>query len=127
MELDGLLTVEEHQSGAKCHLVDKKGLPVDAFVIVCGQDSANYRMAKRSQRRAVLELQEKKVDFNTYDFFPLDVEFVCSVITGWGDITSKGEPVEFSKEAALELFLNSPQNVDKVLTFCGDRENFIKG
>ena len=127
MELEGLLTVDEHQSGAKCHLVDKKGLPVDAFVIVCGEDSANYRMAKRSQRRAIIELQQKKINFDDYDFFELDVEFVSSVVTDWGDITANGEPVEFTKEAAVSLFSNSPQNVEKVLAFCGDRENFIKG
>lgn len=127
MEFESLVTKQAHESGAKCHLIGSDGKLADAYVVVQGPDSPSFRMAKRKQRQKIVELQEAKTDFNDYDFMPLDVNFVCSLVIDWGDITKGGKPLKYSPEACKELFENSPVNVERVLDFCGERENFTKG
>jgi len=127
MELESLVTKDAHETGSKCHLIGSDGNIVDAYVVVQGQDSANFRKAKRAQRKKIMELQAKKVDFDNFDFMPLDVDFVCAIVIDWGEITEKGKPLKFSEEACRKLFENSPLNVERVLDFCGERANFTKG
>lgn len=127
MELESLVTKQAHESGAKCHLIGSDGKIADAYVVVQGPDSPAFRMAKRKQRKNIIDLQESKTNFDDYDFMPLDVDFVCSLIIDWGNITKDGKAVKFTAEACKSLFDNSPVNVERVLDFCGERENFTKG
>ena len=127
MEFKSLVTKQAHESGAKCQLIGADGKLADAYVIVRGPDSPSFRMAKRKQRQKIIELQEAKTDFNDYDFMPLDVDFVCSLVIGWGEITKGGKALKYTPEACRELFENSPVNVERVLDFCGERENFTQG
>lgn len=127
MEIDNLTSLDEHEDGARLHLRDKNGKEVDAYVVVKGPDSSAYRIARRKQRKKVVSLVESGIDVDSYDFFPLDVEFVCQVVSGWGEITKDGEEYEFSAENAKALFSKAPVIVEHILNFCGDRENFTKG
>ena len=127
MEIGLLETSEAHTTGSKCHLIQADGSVSDAFVVVQGPDSAAYRLAKRKQRNAIVGLREKGTKLDSYDFFPLDVDFAAGLVTDWGNITKDGEPVKFSKSACKKLLTNSPVNVDRVLDFIGERANFTKG
>lgn len=127
MDISEFNTADDHEEGAKLSLVDRYGNIVDAYLIIKGPDSAAYRSAKRKQRKDVVELVEKGVDIHNYDFFPLDVEFACKLVCGWGEITENGEPLEFTPESCKALLSKAPIIVERVLDFCGDRENFIKG
>lgn len=127
MELDNLVTLDEHEDGARLHLRDKHGVEVDAYVVIKGPDSSAYRIARRKQRKQVVALVEKGIDIDSYDFFPLDVEFVCQVVSGWGEITQGGEEYEYNADNAKSLFSKAPPIVELILDFCGNRENFTKG
>ena len=127
MEISQLETREAHEAGTKCNLVQADGSVSDAFVIVQGPDSADFRLAKRNQRKMIIELKAKNEAMEAFDFFPLDVEFAIDLITDWGNITKDGEPLKFSKKACKGLLENSPVNVDRILDHCGDRVNFTKG
>lgn len=127
MDFDDLVTLDAHEEGSSCHLVDKHGNITDAFVIVKGPDSHDYRVAKRRQKKAVIELVQQKVDLETYDFYPLDVEFCLAIVSGWGEITKKGKLLEFNQENARALFSKAPAIIERILDFCGNRENFTRG
>lgn len=127
MEITALQSLDAHEAGAKCHLIDAKGNVVDAYVLVKGQDSSDYRIAKRIQRKNVVKIVEDGTDIETYDFMPLDVDFCVQIICGWGELTVNGEPYEFSKENCRDLLSKAPLIVNRVLDFCNNRENFIKG
>jgi len=127
MELSDLQTLDDHEEGIKLFLVDKRGREVDAYVIVKGPDSAAYRKAKRKQRQKVLQVVEQGHDIDDFDFFPIDAEFVGTLISDWGEITQDGEPYPFTRENCKELLSKAPAIVDRVLEHCGNRENFIKG
>lgn len=127
MDLNELQTADDHEEGAKLFLVDRSGKEVDAYVIVRGPDSKAYRTSKRKQKRKILELLEAGTDLDDYDFYPMDVAFVSAIISGWGEITQNGEPYAFSEENCKALLDKAPQIVERVLEFCGNRENFIKG
>lgn len=127
MEIGLLETSEAHTTGSKCHLIQADGSVSDAFVVVQGPDSSSYRLAKRKQRNGLVKLRETGTKIETYDFFPMDVEFAAELITDWGNITKGGEPVKFTKKACKQLLTNSPVNVDRVLDFIGERANFMTG
>lgn len=127
MEIGLLETSEAHTTGSKCHLIQANGSVSDAFVVVQGPDSSAYRLAKRKQRNAILELREKGEKLETYDFFPLDVDFAASLVSDWGNITKDGKALKFSKSACKKLLTNSPVNVDRILDFIGERLNFTSG
>ena len=127
MEIGLLETSEAHTTGSKCHLIQANGSVSDAFVVVQGPDSSAYRLAKRKQRNSILELREKGAKLETYDFFPLDVDFAASLVSDWGNITKDGEALKFSKSACKKLLTNSPVNVDRILDFIGERLNFTSG
>jgi|MDTG01.1.fsa_nt_gb hypothetical protein len=127
MEIGLLETSEAHTAGSKCHLIQADGSVSDAFVVVQGPDSPAYRLAKRKQRNSIIKLREKGTKFDSYDFFPLDAEFASDIVTGWGEITKDGSPIKFSKSSCKKFFAKSPVNVDRVLDFCGERVNFMKG
>lgn len=127
MEIGLLETSEAHTTGSKCHLIQANGSVSDAFVVVQGPDSPAYRLAKRKQRNAIVELRAKGTKFESYDFFPLDVDFAAGLVTDWGNITKDGKELKFSKSACKKLLTNSPVNVDRVLDFVGERSNFTNG
>jgi len=127
MEIGLLETSEAHTTGSKCHLIQADGSVSDAFVVVQGPDSPSYRLAKRKQRNGLVKLRESGAKIDTYDFFPMDVDFAAELITDWGNITKDGEPVKFTKKGCKQLLTNSPANVDRVLDFIGERANFMKG
>jgi len=127
MEIDQLETLDSHEVGSKCRLIQADGSVSDAFVVVQGPDSKAFRSAKRTQRNAIIRLREKNVDFEKHDWFPLDVDFAAHIVTDWGNITKDGKPVVFSKKACKSFLSKSPVNVDRILDFCGTRSNFMKG
>ena len=127
MELNQLVTLDAHEEGSHCRLLQADGSLSDAFVVVQGPDSSAFRMARRSQRTKLLGLKAKGVDLDSHDLFPLDVDFACAIVTDWGNITIDGELVEFTDEGIKNLLSKSPTNVDRILDYCGERVNFMKG
>lgn len=127
MDIGQLETRKAHEAGTKCLLIQADGSVSDAFVMVLGPDSAAFRLAKRNQRAALLEIKRKGEKIESYDFFPLDVDFATDLVCGWGNITKDGKALKFSKKACKGLLSNSPVNVDRILEYCGERANFTKG
>lgn len=127
MELDQLVTLDAHEEGSHCHLLQADGSVSDAYVVVQGPDSSAFRMARRDQRAKLIGLKAKGVNLDTHDLFPLDVDFACAIVNGWGNITKDGKDVEFSAKGIKGLLSKSPANVDRILDYCGERANFMKG
>lgn len=127
MELSELVTLDAHEEGSQCHLLQADGSVSDAYVVVQGPDSSAFRMARREQRTKLLEMRAKGIDLDKHDLLPLDVQFACRIVTGWGNITNNGKDIKFTAKSVKELLSKSPTNVDRILDYCGERLNFTKG
>ena len=124
MDFDSVLTVEDHEDGAEMNIINPiTNEPTDAFILVMGPDSREFRKA---QRLALIKYLRKK-ESGDDDSYDEDLEQILAVVKGWRGITKDGKELEFNKKECRKLFVNSPMIFDQVNRFVGNRRNFIKG
>lgn len=117
MELKGLYTLEEHESGAEIQIKDPStDKPTDFYILVQGVDSRAYRTALRAFHRSILENKEGG-----------DIELLVAVTKGWRGLESDGKEVKHSDKTAKELYMNAPAVASQVDQFVSNRKNFTKG
>jgi len=127
MELSNLLTVDDHEAGARCNIVSPvDGKPTDVVILIAGVDSAVWRKQKRKQTAEIMAAARSK-SAPDLDYDAMDIAALVDATLGWEGIVSNGKPYEFSRENALKLYKGSPGIVNQLLDFIADKRNFIKG
>jgi hypothetical protein len=127
MELSKLLTSDDHAAGAECNIFspvnDKK---TDVFILMSGADAPVWRKQKRKQTAEMMASARSKTP-NDLDYDKMDIEALVETTLGWRGIVKDGNPWEFNKQNALELYTKSPGIVAQLLSFIADKRNFTKG
>lgn len=133
MDLSTLDTAELANQGALLELRDPAGNPVlqedgsPVTLTLLGEDSdvvthVNNRNANQFLRgtsaggQAVTAEMSKTNEINKF----------AAATVGWSGIVVDGEAIQFSADAAKELYRRFPWIRDQVRTFIGDRANFTK-
>lgn len=124
MDFDSVLTVDAHEEGAEMNIINPvTGEATDAFIMVMGPDSREFRKAQRAALLSYLRKKESGDD----DSYDEDLEQILAVVKGWRGITKDGKDLEFNKKECRKLFVKSPAIFDQVNRFVGNRKNFTKG
>ena len=94
---------------------------------VLGTDSKAYRNKNREYQRAriaqMARSKSRKIDYTMSDEDACDLLAECTV--EWRGIVDEGKEVEFSKEAAHDLYMKYIWIREQVDAFIGDRANFF--
>jgi hypothetical protein len=105
--------------------------PLDVTITVLGTDSAKYQELQTEQNRRRTEKIANKGRQDgtiTMDEFRADgIELLAVCTTGWENMVFNGEPVEFSVDAAIELYTRFPWLAEQVDAAVSERANFMKG
>lgn len=96
-------------------------------ITLLGTDSAVYRNHARELQRAriakMAKSRNKKIDFSVTEDEEADALAVCTV--GWSGVVLNGKELEFSHDAAVDLYVSYPWIKEQVDAFIGDRANFL--
>ena len=102
-----------------------KGEPITISLL--GSDSKAFKNKSRElARRRVAKYQKsrnKSVDHTVSDEEASELLVACT--TGWSGIVVDGEQVEFSEEAAMDLYCKNSWIREQVDAFVGDRASFF--
>ena len=122
MDLLSLDSVEEHEAGAECQLMNQHtGEPTDAFITIKGVDSEDWEILQKKQR---LKYKGQEIDMFEHKYiYPI----IAGCIVGWKNISKGEEALEFSEENALWLCEKYKNITTQLFSFLLDRKNFIKG
>ena len=127
MELSNLMTADDHAAGAECNIFSPvDGKKTDVFILIAGADSPVWRKAKRKQTSEIMSVARSKEPVNL-DYDKMDIEALVDATLGWRGIIKNGEPWEYSKENAADLYTKSPGLVSQLLDFIAEKRNFTKG
>ena len=107
-------------------LLDEKGKPVTIKLL--GTDSKAWRNHNRDvQRKRISQMvtrKKKNIDYTSTDEEVCEMLSICTI--GWHAVGDDKGDIEFSVEAAYELYLNNLWIREQVNEFIGDRANFFK-
>ena len=119
MDLSQLYTADAHNSGSEMQVKGPTGEVTDFYITLAGIDSDVWRESVKSRRAAAVEaaMSGEGVEVD-------EAEVLALATIGWRGLESGGEGVEFSVDAAKELYRNAPYILDQVNVFVGDRANF---
>lgn len=117
MDLNKLYTLEAHEDGAEIQIKSPiNDEPTDFYIKVKGPDSKSYREAVRQYHRKLLN-----------DEGGGEVDLLVGITIDWRGLKDGKEKVEFTAEAAKNLYENAPSVASQVDRFIADRLNFTKG
>jgi len=102
------------------------GDPTGIVIRLAGTDSVAYRRKQREiQTKRIGQLARgKKADYSCTEQDACDLLAACTL--GWEGLIEGGEPVEFSTQAASDLYARHAWIREQVDMFVGDRANFFK-
>ena len=131
MDLNQLNLTEKADKGAELHLehpvsgelLEHDGKPM--VIRLSGTDSAAYRKKQREHQNKRLAKMAKgrKADFSINDDEACELLAACTL--GWSNIIKDGEELDFSEDAAFDLYKEFPWMREQVDAFIGDRSNFF--
>ena len=117
MEITSLYTAEAHENGSEVQVISPAdGELTDFYITVMGPDSKQYRDAVRKFQMKLLEKVEGA-----------DIELLVSVTKGWRGLKEGKKDVEFTAEAAKDLYVKAPFIASQIDRFIADRKNFMQG
>lgn len=96
---------------------------LDCEILLASKDSTYWRDALSKQISAAAEAGEKNFNRETTDERSSEILAACTL--GWKGILKDGKELEYSKEAAKDLYLNYRWIYDQVDAFIGTRANFF--
>lgn len=122
MDLNDLDVRKAADEGADLQLEHPvTGEPLDVTIRLLGSDSAAYRNAvkriaerRRGQKRQTLDEMEQQA-----------AELMASITVGWANLERDGKPVDFSHDAAQQVYIDFPWIREQVDQFVTDRANFF--
>jgi len=136
MDLSKFNLTQQAEIGADLHLLDpdneplmygsgKKEKPVTIKLL--GTDSKVWRNKNRefSRKRTqkMVRKRAKNVDLVATDEETCEMLAACT--TGWDGIDANGEKLEFSTEAAFQMYMDHIWIREQADIFIGDRANFF--
>lgn len=129
LDLSSLDTKEASEKGAVLEVLHPiEGTPLGIKITLAGADSDIYRTAwrkmvdKMSQRQR--PGQRLNFAFKDQDEGDLDVQATCTL--AWEGVLVDGQEIACSKENAKELYRRFPWIREQVVSFMGDRANFLQ-
>lgn len=132
MEFNKLATVDRHENGAECNILDPvTNKPTDFFIKICGSDSKIWRKAKKKQTSAIINARANMEEGQTYDdmdidFEAMDIDALVDVTLGWRGLADNGKEVKFTSKKAKQLYEQAPDVVKQLLSFVSNNENFTQ-
>lgn len=115
----------EHPATGETLMQDDGETPVT--ITLLGQDSKAWRNKNREyqQKRiaALAKRRKKTIDYTVSDEDACEMLAECTI--GWAGIEEEGETLEFSKDAAFDLYMKYPWIREQCDEFIGDRANFF--
>jgi hypothetical protein len=132
MDLSKFNVKQMAEKGADLELLDPEGEPLlqdkkPVTIKLLGTDSTTWRNLNRDRSRALsIKMQKKRskqIDFTMSDEDSCEMLAACTL--GWAGIDENKKPLEFSKEAAYEMYINHLWIREQVDAFIGDRANFF--
>lgn len=94
----------------------------DAVVVVAGQDSKRYRMARAEQAR---KLQGRDEPMTPEEADAVGVEFMAALCLGWRGIELDGKPYSYTPDNARHLFDRYRWISDQCVAKLPDRSSFF--
>ena len=123
MEFSKLATVDRHEHGAGCKILDPAGNETDVVIRVKGADCAAWRGHKNRQAIAMISAKsEEEINFEQ-----MNIDALVAVTVDWTGIVESKKPYEYSEENARALYTKAPDVVRQLLEFLGKDENFPGG
>ncbi|MCP1550714.1 MULTISPECIES: hypothetical protein [Methylorubrum] len=117
----------EAERGAAMPVANPRtGEKTGATLQVYGADARAYRVALRRIRDAAAREMEREPTDEDDALILGRARSAAAAITGWSGIALKGEPVDYSPEAAVEVLKAYPWLADQVLAYTANRGNFGK-
>ena len=104
-------------------LLDDNKKPVT--ITLLGSDSTVLRDAMKNRARKQLRTK-KSQSFDVDEAEKIGCEMLATCTVGWSGISENGSSVQFSHEAATDLYLKYQWLRQQVDEFINDRENFFK-
>lgn len=127
MDINGLITVIDHEDGAEinilCPITNK---PTDVFIKIKGPDSKDWRKQKKKQTNAIIQAKAND-KFDALDFEQMDIDALVDITIDWTGINKDGKEYKCTKENCKYLYSNSPRIVEQLLIFVSNIENFTNG
>lgn len=117
MDVNKLYTLKAHEEGAEIQIkspIDDK--PTDFYIQVKGPDSKAYREAVRKYHRKLLNDEDGG-----------EIDLLVAITVNWKGLKDGKNTVEFSMDAARNLYENAPSVANQVDRFIADRLNFTNG
>ena len=97
-------------------VVGPDGNLTDVYIRLVGVDSAKWREIK-------LDIERKAMSGDSGSLSP--AEYLADATLGWRGIESNGNPLEFSPDAAINLYTDAPYICDQADRFVAKRLNFM--
>jgi len=120
MEFSKLATVDRHEHGAGCKILDPAGNETDVVIRVKGADCAAWREHKNRQALAMISAKsEEEINFEQ-----MNIDALVAVTVDWTGIVESKKPYKYSEENARALYAKAPDVVRQLLEFLGKDENF---
>jgi hypothetical protein len=117
MELTGLYTAEAHEKGSDVQVISPNdGELTDFYITVFGPDCKPYREAVRKFQMQIVEQVEGA-----------DIQMLVSITKGWRGLMDGKKNVQFSADAAKDLYNKAPFVATQIDRFIADRKNFMQG
>lgn len=113
------LQLRHPQTGEFLFVSDDDLSQQPVYVEVVGPDS------KRAKRASADLMRGSMTGSSQEEGDKRAAQYIASVVTGWGNFIWKGQPVEFSRDLAEEIFTSQPWIRMQIERFQGDRANFF--
>ncbi len=131
MDLNDFNLTEKAEQGADLYLEHPgtgEALESDGkkwAIRLAGTDSKQYRNKSRALQNKRLNKVAKgrKADFGGTDLE--SCELLASCTLGWSGLVKDGQPLEFSYDAAVDLYMTQLWIREQVDVFVGERTNFL--
>lgn len=124
MKFDSLLTKSSHEDGADMPVLNPyTGKETGVTIKLLGVDSSQYQYEMKRQRNKMVAILGDKGEVSPEDEVKSEIEQLACVTIGWEGV----DDVEFSQEACIKLYTESPPVRNQVERFISNRKNFTKG
>lgn len=124
MKFDSLLTKSDHEEGAEMPVLNPQtGEDTGVKIKLLGVDSSTYQYEYKRQYNKAVSLMADKKSLSPESEVEAEIEQLAAVTIGWSGV----DDVEFSREACIKLYTESPPVRNQVNRFINNRKNFTKG
>lgn len=126
MDLAKFDTSKTSEKGAELVVLNPETFEeTDIKLRLAGTDSSVYRNQIKARAEKAMNKGQKKqaLDFDKSEREGCELLAACTL--GWEGLEENGKPIEFSTEAAADLYMRHRWLKEQVDRFIGDRTNFF--